>query len=974
MSDKPLYQITEGDLKIFDKVRRTGNINWFTNFYLRSKDSGTWWRPVTQDDMDELYIPEFIAKAQKWKAGYEHLRQWWLDLDRPEHFIEVGDGRYERVTQQQHDEHIHFTPRKYKTVIELDEEFPAFQHNHGMIFLPWQLEMFQAPQPIKVVVGGMGCISAETRIYDTELNEHVAVADLVNEKRAPVVLAWTGTRLEPIRASVPYLKGKASLYRVTMKSGNSFVATADHVSLTPAGWQRVDSLQRGGHLLESGAFHPQSILAFDQPVSQLNADHCCQTPLSSQADCLTCRHLYGEQLLSESNSVPTSAPSLDDVLAHSHENLHKDVQASLPERNQPCQPSVHPSTDGSWLLACHQLLPEAEFHASAFDDAPVLVQHQHREFWLSQQHYAPSQQVREFDLSADQVLTASSSPYLRPDHLRQTFSSGYLTNSVSRQDIHESWPNYQNRGTTPQGVLSLNLDALSAFKTSYSEPSYYNTNWGEIDDITYIGEGDYYDLHVPTYNSYLAEGVIHHNSGKTMAAGTEMLYYGAALKKFRGFALAPLSLQSNEVYQVLMNLMEGTLYEERFLLRSPTKPMNHLVLGNSLVGERNTIECYPILDAPEKVRTLTGDCAMIDQTEKLPILQEVIRSVGTRFRGQIAGRQRLNKMIFVANSGENPEMWDLYDEAATKPKDVWSASPNSADNIYLTIKDMKMYQKTIGGTAEDRRMFLAGGRPLGNGEYFPASSLKACKADWLDDLMDSKLIEQEKAEKEGRPIKDKAILIKGDKVGVYRWELPPEPDGEYVVCADPGWKNPPHRDSAAVSVWKINGFPFVPAQMVAFHWVYGDGKPQPWINQYTDYVLRYKAVGRNAYDATGNGAGYAKMTDINDLLPMPVNLGNIRKQAYVTLTQKIMAAGLLQMPSIEHIYSQLANYTLQKDRDQKTRQDLVMMIVVTCAWLEHLWYERMEQDEMDEDDNRYAYPIGADRYERSGSRETPRTG
>jgi hypothetical protein len=132
--------------------------------------------------------------------------------------------------------------------------------------------------------------------------------------------------------------------------------------------------------------------------------------------------------------------------------------------------------------------------------------------------------------------------------------------------------------------------------------------------------------------------------------------------------------------------------------------------------------------------------------------------------------------------------------------------------------------------------------------------------------------------------------------------------------------------------------------------VHGGGSPNPWIAQYLEYVQTYKAIGLNGYDSTGTGAGYERMEVISDVLPTPINLGGMNKMVYLNLTKKLMADGKLQMPSITHLFSQCAKYSLPDDR---LRQDIVMMLLITSALMEifSLYSTPESDDDSDYDPN-----------------------
>lgn len=425
-------------------------------------------------------------------------------------------------------------------------------------------------------------------------------------------------------------------------------------------------------------------------------------------------------------------------------------------------------------------------------------------------------------------------------------------------------------------------------------------------------------------------------SGKTIAKILHMMTRAVLLPGYRGFVLAPYSIQSMEVYTQALMMTSDTLFEERFILRAVTKPFPTLEIGHDGVG-RNTIEFYPILDDPDKIRTLTGDEGMVDQIEKLPDIQNVIRVLGTRLRGQYQGRPRVGKITLIGNPDDNPEMWDLIDDADNDPDMLWAYRPATHENTYLTVADFIRFQKQVGEDEESQGMYLFGRKPKGGGKHFPAESIQRLHDESLDDYMKENL-------ESGIP---GFIRIERPKVGVHRWETPRLPDHEYLVIADPGWGNPPYRNSPVVGVWDITTFAFGgPARLVAFEWVFGNGSPNPWIAKYNEYVLNYHAIGNNAYDATGFQSVYQSLADtgLEGLLAEPINLGGQKKLSALNLAKKMMADGRFSAPNIPHMFSQLAKYDLP---DNQLRQDIVSFILVTAQWLERLYYVDMSEGDDD---------------------------
>ena len=418
-----------------------------------------------------------------------------------------------------------------------------------------------------------------------------------------------------------------------------------------------------------------------------------------------------------------------------------------------------------------------------------------------------------------------------------------------------------------------------------------------------------------------------YGSSKSWEEMLANLLRAATLRYFRAVVIAPFSIQSNEIYDQALMLLSDTEYQRRFVTGTPKKPFPHIVIQNDLC-KRSTIEFYSIQDGFDKILNLSFDCAHIEQAEQIDDIRGLIRVIGSRFRGQVAGRPRLGIMTFVANSSldENIELWDLYDEAIDSPERVYSVSPTTFDNIYITPKQLKEIEQRMGNDPHIKDIALKGARPIGAGEHFPAESIRRARSAMLDGMM-----EKGRAEK-----KEGYELVIAPKAQVVKWKIPPQEGQNYFMVADPGWGNPPDRNSAAIMVFTMNDFPQVPAHLHAFEWVYGNGSPDPWINAYTTLCMEYNCVGRNVFDSTGLQAGYERWVHgLQDLMPWALNLGGTKKFISLNSAKTLMSRGLFQFPNIPMLYNQMQKYKLP---DEKLRQDLVMTVVLAAAYLDHLFY------------------------------------
>lgn len=420
--------------------------------------------------------------------------------------------------------------------------------------------------------------------------------------------------------------------------------------------------------------------------------------------------------------------------------------------------------------------------------------------------------------------------------------------------------------------------------------------------------------------------------GKTGGMVALALYQLATVPGYRIAFTAPSGNQAMEAYKLANNLITNTLYQQKFLLGKTLKPPATITVGNSLVGDGNTMEIYSIGDDVSKIETFNLHAAVVDQAEKFENINEVIRVIGSRFRGQVQGYEIEGNMYFLANSADNEPLWRLYDEAESDPDRVQAMSPTTYDNIYITDEQLVNIEKNVGGDDQSIAVHMKGARPLGSGEHFPKHVLEKVLSPALDEMMAN-----------GRKVDPHSYIIEEhDKVGIVRWELPYESGHDYLVVFDPGTDNPPNRNSAVGLVWKYTDFPTAPASLVGFSWVYGNHSVEPWIAEYMRLVDKFRAKYSNAIDATGWQSGYVEgIWAFDDEKPGAMSLTISKKARYLNFAKRMSARGLLKAPFIPPLFSQLSRYRLP---DNNISQDIVMAYILSAGWLEHLLYLGGEEE------------------------------
>lgn len=139
---KALHRLNEVERQIFERARK-GDVNPFTDYYLRGPMTGTWWLPGD--------------KRPNFRKGYETLLKAWRKQGKTAS-VEVGEVQY--AVYKDHDR-----SRDYP-------DLPAFHHHHGFIFLPWQLEFHNDRTPVRTLLGGYG--SGKTMSMVASLLIHAA--------------------------------------------------------------------------------------------------------------------------------------------------------------------------------------------------------------------------------------------------------------------------------------------------------------------------------------------------------------------------------------------------------------------------------------------------------------------------------------------------------------------------------------------------------------------------------------------------------------------------------------------------------------------------------------------------------------------------------------------------------------------------------------------------------------------------------
>lgn len=451
--------------------------------------------------------------------------------------------------------------------------------------------------------------------------------------------------------------------------------------------------------------------------------------------------------------------------------------------------------------------------------------------------------------------------------------------------------------------------------------------------------GQFVPMTVPAWAQEIAHGnesdtviVGGVGSGKTLNMVMIAAFYCCMMPNFRFLGTAPLAWQADRSYKDLLSMVfdiDNVQGDPRRIsrwvkqVRQRPYPTVEFVNGSSMEFKSVDGDARGIL-------TWSGDMVVVDQAEDPSIdLSEMVGNLGSRIRGQVGGRARLGKLILMANSAYNPELWEMFDDYDADPKRR-ALLLTSWDNPYLTKRQLGDMEKRY-RTKEEANQKMRSHRPLPKGKEFTQKVVEAAQSAELDSIMEAGLAD----ELSGYDMQDSA------NAGVVRWVLPPVLGHDYILVGDPGQGNPPYRNSPPVMVFDITGFPNKPATLAYFNWVYGYGAYLPFINamEYA-YEMYHPVVA--AFDATGMQKAFDELgvLDPNKIWE-PLDLSS-KKMHMVLCAKVLLAKSLILFPkSLYSVWNQLLMWQMP---DTKLRQDIACCVFMVAYLLNSMLPMRLADD------------------------------
>ena len=410
--------------------------------------------------------------------------------------------------------------------------------------------------------------------------------------------------------------------------------------------------------------------------------------------------------------------------------------------------------------------------------------------------------------------------------------------------------------------------------------------------------------------------------GKTMNIGLLAMVKCATIPNFRFLNVAPTIYQSNLMVRSIQETLQGTQFEQRFLLEGrkgfKEKPYAMFKFANGSTAEFMNVE-----KNAANVQSWYGDWINIDEAGLLNETDEsgqtslgnILIGLATRLRGERPdGRPRMGRLSMVSMAYDCDTLWELYDFGLTpeRASDYYSALIVHKDNPYLTPKDIVRIVRNVPAGQEGQ--WLRGERPAKKGAEFPQQMIEAFFS------------EQQWTDAQQNP----DTIIDYTRPGVTYYAEKFEKDHVYLMAGDPGMGEPPYRNAPVVMVWDVTDFPIGRAKLVMMWWGYGNGSLNPFLAAFGIHAANYHVPNNfRGYDSTSTQRHIAELAWASgDDQVIPLSFDGAKKWEYINAAKLLMSKGLLMAPSgLKGLEKQLRDYRLP---DKKLSQDLVTTLCMSA--------------------------------------------
>jgi PBSX family phage terminase large subunit len=316
-----------------------------------------------------------------------------------------------------------------------------------------------------MIYGGSRCVSGDT-IID---GQSKTIKELAEIGKPVEVLTTRGKVL----AEAPFKKGECELLEFKLKSGRSVKVTPDHRFYTGKKWQKASEFKQGDSLAvqSSEPYLQQSNLELSLSKSLVNVQRWKKITSNWMDRCFSHLRQYGQQPLPFSTSA---------------QEYH--------------------------ALRCGELERSRSYQRQPFLFSQSLESNNHTDY-----QKPPFLKYNPIGQSLSRRPSLGDSPLkMKPFQLLNCDDGQICELSQGSRSIYQQSPLMSFFWKSFLAIMDSVLFQFALFfGLSYDKPRKKGYDLSTVTNITKTAKQNYYTLHVPVAEQYFANGILHHNSGKT---------------------------------------------------------------------------------------------------------------------------------------------------------------------------------------------------------------------------------------------------------------------------------------------------------------------------------------------------------------------------------------------------------------------------------------------------------------------------
>jgi hypothetical protein len=436
-----------------------------------------------------------------------------------------------------------------------------------------------------------------------------------------------------------------------------------------------------------------------------------------------------------------------------------------------------------------------------------------------------------------------------------------------------------------------------------------------IKKIKFARTGEFYDLHVPGWQNYVANGIVNHNTGKTTIVAASLAMDCLSIPYFRALNTSVTAKQSELPFEMIQPWLEGNprlehLIDDVSLRPYPTikfKNFSELIFRTAGKDARF-------------IRGMEFDRINYDESG-LDFTGEAMKVLRGRLRGERPDKtKRMNRLDTTTSPTDAPWLRERFERGikgmpGEDLKHYFSLRVRTYDNTHLTRDTIDLMEKEYSDDMID--VELGAQFPDYGVSMFPKSHLNACVDPSLYDALYEALHPESGNPKRGYRVEEHP------RYGITLFELPYLPGHKYVLAGDPGTDSPPHRNSGVIAMFDVTRRP---NKLAYFHWVDGRGSYTPFLQSFKYAIDKYYPVFRGI-DVTGTQKAIDELAFENHGIHVDGIAFNRDKDGMLNCLINDITEHNLRVPMIQGLVRQMSSYS--RENDKKMPQDIVMTLAQT---------------------------------------------